>query len=328
MGALWQELVDDARRAPSPHNTQAWLVEVEDDARASLRCRAERLLPVEDPDGRFLTAGMGIFVEALRVVAAARGLVLVDELAAPSLTADATGDVLVARLELGEAGETDPSGRDLLLRRRTSRLPYDGRCAPEAALGELAATAARFDHEARFSSEPDFVRWVVELNAATLFYDLSEDDRRAEIRHWTRTSEREARRQADGFSPRCLGFPGPLVRLFFDHHRLVRPAEAALRRLYLRQMRGTATVGWIVGPWATPPEWYAAGRMLLRLWLAATAHGLVLQPFGSVITNPTAHGRLDERISPGAQPVWLLLRLGYSAEPPRSERLPVTAVLR
>ena len=195
-------------------------------------------------------------------------------------------------------------------------------------LAELSAVASGFGHEARFSTEPGFVRWVVELNAATLFYDLAEDDRRAEIRQWTRTSEREALRRADGFSPRCLGFPGPLVRLFFDHHALVRPAEAGLRRLYLRQMRGTATVGWIAGPWATPREWYDAGRMLLRFWLAATAHGLVLQPFGSVITNPTAHARLDERISAGADPVWLLLRLGYSAEPPRSERLPVEAVLR
>jgi hypothetical protein len=54
----------------------------------------------------------------------------------------------------------------------------------------------------------------------------------------------------------------------------------------------------------------------------------VLQPFGSVITNPTAHARLDERIERADDPVWLLLRLGYSAEPPASARLPVGEVLR
>jgi hypothetical protein len=172
------------------------------------------------------------------------------------------------------------------------------------------------------------VRWVVDLNAATLFYDLAEDDRRSEIRSWTRTSEREAQRAADGFSPRCMGFPGWLIRAFFDHHRAIRPFEPLVRRTYRRQMRGTATVGWIDGPWATPREWYDAGRMLLRFWLAATAHGLVLQPFGSVITNPTAHGRLDERIERGAHDVWLLLRLGYSAEPPKSARLDVEQLVR
>jgi hypothetical protein len=323
----WSELVEDARRAPSPHNTQAWLVEAGDDAHALLLCRAERLLPVEDPDGRFLTCGMGIFAEALRVAAGARGLALADEFLAPDLSAGATGEIGVARLALSP-GATEPHGRDALLRRRTSRLPYDGRPVAEAALADLNAVAAGFGHTARFSAEPDFVAWVLELNAATLFYDLAEDDRRAEIRHWTRTSETEAARLADGFSPRCLGFPGLVLRLFFDHHRAIRPFEPLLRRLYLRQMRGTATVGWVAGPWATRDDWYHAGRMLLRLWLALTEHGLDLQPFGSVITNPTAHARLGERLGNETDEVWLLLRLGYGAEPPRSARLPLEAVLR
>ena len=49
---MWSDLVEDARRAPSPHNTQAWLVEIDDDHRARVFSRAERLLPVEDPDYR------------------------------------------------------------------------------------------------------------------------------------------------------------------------------------------------------------------------------------------------------------------------------------
>jgi nitroreductase len=325
--ATWDELVEDARRAPSPHNTQPWLVEATDDTHALLLCRAERLLPVEDPDGRFLTCGMGIFAEALRVATEARGLALADEFLAPDLSAGATGEIAVARLSLSP-GATEPRGRDALLRRRTSRLPYDGRPAAEAALAELAAVAAGFGHTARFSTDSAFVAWVLELNAATVFYDLAEDDRRAEIRHWTRTSETEAAQLADGFSPRCLGFPGQLLQLFFNHHRAIRPFEPLLKRLYLRQMRGTATVGWIAGPWATRDDWYRAGRMLLRLWLALTEHGLDLQPFGSVITNPTAHARLDERLGNETDEVWLLLRIGYGAEPPRSARLPLEAVLR
>ena len=319
---MWSDLVEDARRAPSPHNTQPWLLEVVDDRRALIKCDAARLLPVEDPDQRFLTGGIGIFVEALRIAAAARGLDVYDELVGP-----AGPDALVARVEL-RRGEPRADDLRLLLRRRTSRLPYDGRPAPPDALDDLARVAAGFGHTFRASTDPSLVRWVVELNAATLIYDLAEDDRRAEIRQWTRTSEREARERADGFSPRCMGFPGWLVRAFLDHHRAVRPVQPLIRRLYLRQMRGTTTVAWIAGPWSTPQEWYDAGRMLLRVWLTATSRGLVLQPFGSVITNPTAHARLDERIEQRGDPVWLLLRLGYSAEPPPSARLPVERVLR
>lgn len=320
---MWADLVDQARRAPSPHNTQPWLVEAVDDRRATVYTRAARLLPVEDPDYAFLTCGVGIFVEALRVAAAARGLELRDELVGP-----AGEDALVARLDLADGATCDDEGLVQLRHRRTSRLPYDGRPVQEDVLDGLADEASSFGHAFTASTDPDFVRWVVELNAATLFYDLAEDDRRAEIRHWTRTSEHEAQAKADGFSPRCMGFNGLLIRAFFDHHRLVRPVEPLLRRFYLRQTRGTATVGWVAGPWGSPQEWYDAGRMLLRFWLAATRQGVVLQPFGSVITNPTAHARLEERIPAAEQPVWLLLRLGYSAEPPQSARLPVRELMR
>jgi nitroreductase len=159
---MWSDLVEDARRAPSPHNTQAWLLEIDDDRRARVSSRAERLLPVEDPDHRFLTGGIGIFVEALRVAAAARGRELRDTFVGP-----AGPDALVARLEL-VAGEARADELPLLLRRRTSRLPYDGRPAPQAALDELARVAAGFGHTFHASSDPAFVRWVVGLNAATL----------------------------------------------------------------------------------------------------------------------------------------------------------------
>jgi hypothetical protein len=65
------------------------------------------------------------------------------------------------------------------------------------------------------------------------------------------------------------------------------------------------------------------------MWLKATEHGLVLHPYGSVITNPSAHARLVERIDsekPGEE-TWLLFRIGYSKTPPRSARLPLSEVL-
>jgi nitroreductase len=329
--APWLDLVEDARLAPSPHNTQPWRVAVRSTTEADLYAPLDRLLPVEDPDGRFLTAGTGIFLETLDVAAAARGLRLEYDPLLPHLGIDAAEPALVARLSLHPSRSNGDFPLELLERRRTSRLPYDGRPAPDEALDELNAIAESFGHRASFSSDPELVRFVLDLNAATLFDDLVEDNRRSEIADWTRRSEDEASRRADGFSPGCLGFPPALISLFLDRHRLCEPrlVRALLTRIYLRSMRGTATVGWIAGPWRTPRQWLDAGRMLMRFWLALTAQGLYLQPFGSVITNPRSHARLAQHLSADEDEseIWLLFRLGFSAEPPRSARRPAAEVV-
>ena len=331
MTAIWQELVEDARFAPSPHNTQPWRVRPRTDREADLEVPVERLLPVEDPEGKFLTAGVGIFLEALDVAAAARGLALRFEPRYPPLGEGAMEPSLAARMSLEARNGAAALPVELLHRRRTARGRYDGRPASEEALAELDAVAREAGHEACFTSDPELVRWVLGLNAATLFEDLREDDRRAEIGRWTHFTDAAAEREGDGFSPTCLGFSGTLVRLLFRHHRLCEPApvRALLRRIYLRGTGGAATVGWIRGPWSTPAEQLEAGRMLMRFWLTLTAHGLYLHPFGSVITNPVSHARLAERldVDEAGGEIWLLLRLGYCAEPPRSARRPAEAAM-
>jgi hypothetical protein len=325
---VWHDLVDDARWAPSPHNTQPWRLEPRSENEAEVVVPRERLLPVEDPDGRFLTAGLGIFVETLAIASAARGLRLGYDLQFPTLGDQARERSLFARLTLSDGAEPDLP-LELIRRRRTSRLPYDGRPVPDEALTVLTQVAARFGHRASFASDRSLVDWVIALNADTVFYDLDEDERREEIGHWTYTTNAAAARAGDGFSPQCLGFPGILVNAFFHHHSLFRPklVRAVTRRLYLRSTSGTATVGWIAGPWHTPEQWFDAGRMLMRFWLTLTELDLHLQPFGSVITNPTSHGRLTERLAAdesGEHEVWLLLRVGFSKTPPRSARRPLT----
>jgi hypothetical protein len=328
---VWHELVDEARWAPSPHNTQPWRIEVRSERDADLYAERGRLLPVEDPEGRFQTAGFGVFVESLAIVAAARGLRLQCEVRFPELGDQAVEQPLVATLALEDGADDELSPR-LLAERRTSRLPYDGRPAPHDALAACGRVAAGFGHEWGFSSERPLVDWVVGLNADTVFYDLDEHDRRAEIGHWTHATNAAADRAGDGFSPRCLGFPGPVVNAFFHHHWLFRPwpLRALGRALYRRSTAGTATVAWLSGPWRTPEDWFNGGRMLLRLWLTVTEHGLQLHPFGSVITNPTAHARLVERLAEAegdGREIWLVLRLGYSPQPPRSARRPLAEVI-
>lgn len=315
--ALWQELIEDARWAPSPHNVQPWLLRGGEDGGADLLCPRDRLLPDADPDGLFTAVGIGSFVEGLAVAAAARGRSLVVE--QTGVPPDGAGPV--ARLSLSPGGD-DVLGPELLRRRRTSRLPYDGRPVAPELLDELAGIAHGFGHVWEATGDRELVDWIVMLNRETLFLDLADPVARREVGRWLRFSAGEAARRGDGFSPDALGFPGWLLSLFFERHRLLElpGIRQAAHALYGRTLRGTRTVAWLRGPFATVEDGIAAGRMLMRLWLTMTRSGVQLHPFGSVITNTAANARLQARIGGGAGTLWLVMRLGHSAEPPRSHR--------
>jgi nitroreductase len=319
---LWRDLLALARWAPSPHNVQSWQLRPLADDRAELLVDERRTLPVEDPLGRFVVVGLGVFVETLAVAAHAQGYELdVDHDEGPLRP----GGVF-ARLTLRPSSVEDLPP-ELIVARRTSRLRYDGRpVAPEVLL-ELEAIAAAYGHELGWSCDADFVDWVLALNRDTLFYDLEDAPTRAEIGSWMRYSPRVAAAARDGFAPECLGFPGAVLFVFFRLPWIARlpGLRGALRRLYGATTRGTRTVAWLKAPFSSVDDWFRAGRMLARLWLTLTEHGAQLHPFGSIITNGRAHARLRERLDVDERDgeLWLIMRLGYSEQPPRSHRLEV-----
>lgn len=148
---------------------------------------------------------------------------------------------------------------------------------------------------------------------------------------WLRYSRREAARRADGLSAECLNMPGPVLRGFVEHHHWWSlPVLGAFARwVYLRSMRGVRQLAWLTGPFDNNADHLRAGRAFIRIWLRLTAHGVAIHPFGSVITNPRSHtaftAAVGERDSSGM--TWMLMRMGYSATPPRSHRLPTSALL-
>ena len=178
-----------------------------------------------------------------------------------------------AALRAPSSGRTERAAAlpvELLARRQTARAAYDRGPADEAALVALQKIAREAGHEAWFTSDRELVDWVVGLNADTLFYDLDDDCIRAEIGRWIRTSQAEARRTGDGF-PRHLDFPARSSASSSSTIACSRagPCEASLAGSTCTT-RGTATVGWLRGPWELPRDWFAAGRMLMRFWLELT----------------------------------------------------------
>jgi hypothetical protein len=123
--SIWKTLLETAIYAPSPHNVQPWRVRILSEDRADLLIEKHRTLPKEDPTGSFIILTMGLFIEALKILAANRSFKLHYELyQAPSLftpehIAKAEGELLpFARLSLKRRQEQTSGAGD----ERTSKV--------------------------------------------------------------------------------------------------------------------------------------------------------------------------------------------------------------
>lgn len=328
---LWKEIIEYGRWAPSPHNIQAWKFRLVSESEAILLFDPDRLLPGTDPTGRFTAAGFGILLEMMSIAAAPYGLAVKVEYLGVPLDSKQSTHTPYAKLTLVQRTQAEPFDRALIFERRTSRLPYDDKPVSQTVLNELSEIAAAYGNELEFSSDPKEVEWVVKLNADTMFYDMADPVARNEVGGWIRFSRAEAKRKADGLAAYAMLFSGALMWLFVHVNFLFRlPGIYQLvRAFYIRSMKGTRTVAWLSGPYEKPEDWDRAGRMLARLWLCMTKHGVYLHPFGSVITNVTAHVDMEKHFANTTRkhPLWLLVRLGHSDLPPKAQRLTVEQLL-
>lgn len=305
--------------APSRHNTQPWLFEIEGDE-VRVYADAARALHVTDPDGRELLMACGAAISNLTLAAAHFGHATSTEVV-PGYRRDG----LLARVRLEERRPSTPEVEELfqaIPRRRTNRLPLDGREPPEGLVAQLVREARREgawlhpveDHQrslvADLVSEGDEVQW-------------SNPRWRAELSAWTHLSGTTRR---DGMPAGAHGLSDlaallqPLVQWLRDPSRL----EAERDR---RRARTTRALLVLSTSRDGKAEWVAAGEALQRILLRATAAGLAASYLNQPIEVPALRARLRDAIGEAGQPQ-VMIRLGYGLEVPAVPRRGVAEVLR
>lgn len=331
MNDRWKDILEHARFAPSPHNIQPWKIKIINDTQADIYYDPTRLLPDTDPSGRFTTLGFGILIECIIIVANKYGLRIQENY--PNTVLDATQKELTyfATINLTATNHQETLSGEHIINRRTSRLPYNDYPVAQPILDELTQIAHDYGHTYTATSDLEMVHWTLLLNRDTLFYDMTDDKARKEVGHWVRSTNKDAQERKDGLAAYALGFPGWLVSLFIYKHEIMELPllKQLIQSYYMTSMQGTRTVAWISGPFFTPSEWLNTGHMLARLWLTMTKHDIYLHPFGSIITNSKAHKILADKIKVDESngELWLIMRLGNSQEPPRSQRLDLNDIL-
>jgi nitroreductase len=305
--------------APSRHNAQPWTFEIEGDE-LRVYADASRALPVADPDGRQLVMSCGAAIVNLRLAAQHFGHATSAE-----IVRSHRRDGLLARVRLEERSATTPEAEEMfqaIPRRRTNRLPLDGREPREGLVTALLRDARR---------EGAWLRGVEESERRAVGELVAEGDRlqwsssrfRAELAHWSRHNGTLRR---DGMPGYALGMSDaaalvqPLVMRFTNPGR-----EEADRD----RRRATCCKALLVlsTPRDGTAEWIAAGEALQRILLRAAAAGLYASYFAQPIENPDLRRRLGDVLAhPGVPQV--MFRLGYGLDVRAVPRRPVDEVLR
>lgn len=314
--------------APHSHNLQSWLVDLRTPGEIVLRCDRQRLLPETDPFSRQIVMSQGTFLELLDLAARERGhraeITLFPE---GVFGPEQVDDRPVARIRLmpDAAAAKDPLYAQIL-RRHTHRNAYDPkRAVPAAAWQAMAAAvqphplhfgfvgaddAAAIERHRRIASEA----WRIELVTPRTIL---------ESYRWLRIGASEIAAHRDG-----LSITSPMLvamdRLgLFDRTKAPAPdATATTSQLKDFDSKIATTIGflWMVSDGNERTTQVAAGRAYARVQLAATAHGVVMQPLQQALQEypeqAQPYGEIHALVGAArpAQTVQMWARVGF-AEP-------------
>ena len=302
--------------APSPHNRQPWVADLQGDDRIVLWRDKDRNLPETDPFDRQLVIGMGCFIELLRMAAADQGIVAETELYPEG------DDGPVAVVTFGSGGQADPLF-DHVVSRHTNRQPYKETPVPAAAVAELSRYA-------RIETDPDRVEALRNLTWDAMEIEMRTTRTHMESVDLFRLGKREIEANPDGI---YLG--GPLFETLMLAGLMTREGQADptsgefqqslefLRKAAL----ATPAYGVITTTGNSREDQIAAGRDWLRLHLAASGLGLAMQPMSQALQEYPEQAELYDRVhsmlaAPG-ETVQMLGRLGYGPSAGPSPRWPL-----
>jgi hypothetical protein len=234
-------------------------------------------------------------------------------------------DGLLARVRLEERRASTPEAEEMfraIPRRRTNRLPLDGREPAEGLVTALCREARREGAWLRAVEEPER-RAVAELVARGADAQWSSGRFRRELAGWTRSN---SSRRRDGLPGFALGMSdaAALVQPMLIRVQNRGGSEADRER---RRVLGTKALLVLSTRRDGNAEWVRAGEALQRVLLRAAAAGLFASYFAQPIETPELRSKLAEAIGePGAPQV--MFRLGYGLEPRPTPRRAVEDVLR
>lgn len=310
-------LVGYAILAPSSHNTQPWLFEIEGNE-VLLRADSARAMTALDPDGRELMMSCGAALQHLILAIHAFGYAAIVQ-----VLHDPTQPDLLARVRLSTPRETTPDD-ELLFRfikeRHTHRGHFAARDLPPVLMNALQQEAQQEGASLTLIRNPEQQQALITLIKAGENIQNMDAAVRRDVADWIAPSGH----RTDGIPANAMGIGNlmshfaPLVRRAFDQGPALAEKEGELAD-------NAPVLAVLSTPEEGPPAWIAAGRALGRVLLRARAEGVYASFFSQPIQVDEAWNQLRFIVGESQFPQ-LVFRLGYAEPVPATPRRPVDEV--
>ena len=335
-------ILGHALLAPHSHNLQSWVADLRTPGEIVLRCDPARLLPETDPFARQIMMSHGTFLELLDLAARERGhradIALFPEGAFGPKKIDARP---VARIRLApDLGVARDPLFAQILKRHTNRSAYDlQRPVPAAAWQAMAGAVA--PHAVRFgfvgTDRPEDLARHRALAAEAWRIELVTPRAMLESYRVLRVGAREIAQHRDGLSitdPMLVA----LDRLgLFDRTKAPAPDDMAVTsqvKDFAKKIESTPAFLWLVTEGNERVTQVNAGRAYARVQLAATAHGVAMQPLQQALQEYAEQARPYAAIHSMLQApkpthtVQMWARVGFAPPVAPAPRRAVDAIIR
>ncbi len=327
--------------APHSHNLQSWRVDLRTPGEIVLYCDLTRLLPQTDPFSRQIMMSHGTFLELLDIAARARGLrAEITLFPEGEFGPDKLDERPVARIRLtpDPALPKDPLFAQILLR-RTNRSAYELQ-RPVAAEAWQAMAAAVKPNPLRFgfvgAGQPEAMDRHRTIAAEAWRTELVTPRTIMESYKVLRVGSAEIVQHRDG-----LSLMDPMVVLMsrvglFDRSKAPAPDDFAVTsqvKEFNQKLASTPGFLWMVTDGNDRATQVNAGRAYARVQLAATAHGVAMQPLQQALqeypeqAQPHAEIRQLLGATAPAQTVQMWARVGYAPAVQPAPRRGVDAIV-
>lgn len=324
-------VLSSAILAPSPHNRQPWLIDLDESEpkRLTLYPDLSRLLPETDPPNRQILIGLGAFLEAFGLAASEEGcraeIEPYPEGVDPSRL-DARPIAHICLIEDRNA-QADPLF-PYLRQRRTNRAPFKAQPVPKddvRALGTALNTASTFWGG---TSDPDLCATLRDLCREGWLIESATPRTHLESVALTRIGRREIEANPDGISL-SGGMIGAYAALGILSRDAMKDPEsrAALEtvKFYNGLIDSARSFGWLATSDNDRLSQLDAGRDWLRVHLAATRGGLAFQPLSQTLQEFPEMTSLYEAVHQSVSirapsRIQGLFRIGYAKAPEPSPR--------